>query len=262
VEPSNEEAPCTGDWHNRTSLGILPTRSWACGYATDRVNVACADASQGACGSCCQLTPDCDCACLPETDFACFCSRDGKACAPGCPPVNPPPYACRPEHCSVDCLQRALAAVPGDHRVIGGACNFANDCRCDAWVNTCRPADNSRHTFYSGVQECDWPCPPGTPCGHGTCSGQNPQCCFEAFCAPSNADCCSDGGSCPSGWECCDDGTSSCCPNGYRCCWLEDGPMCCGWGGDTSPDESADPLYKTPRLQQSLSPVRPESPPE
>jgi hypothetical protein len=255
----NEEAPCTGDWHWQQSWGVFPTRSWACDDATSRLQARCADASAGACGSCCELTPDCDCVCIPDTDIFCTCNRSGKACAPACPPEQQLGAWCSPQHCSIDCVARAKAAVPSDERIIGGNCNFATECQCDAWVNTCKPSDGSRHTYYSGVQECDWPCPPGTPCGGGVCSGSNPQCCFESGCAPSGADCCWDGGYCPSGYNCCDDGTGSCCPGGYRCCWLEDGPMCCsGGGGDTAPGLESPP-QTLPRFPKNPAPTAPQS---
>jgi hypothetical protein len=276
VEPLDDEAPCTGDWHNRVSWGVFPTRSWACSDATIRVNNACAEASTYACAFCCELNPDCDCACIPETEFGCFCNRSGKACAPGCPPANPPPSACKPENCSVDCYQVAISNVPAGRRVIGGTCNFATDCQCDAWVNTCNPSDNGRDTVYSGVRSCPDPCPPacnapnstdspnscGNVCGGGMCFDPNPTCCFDSYCGPPNADCCTDGGSCPDGWNCCDDGTSSCCPGGYQCCWLEDGPMCCDFGGDTRPDQSSEPLRTAPRLQKNQPPLTPKSPKE
>jgi hypothetical protein len=245
-----EEAPCTGQEFSSNALGI--TRSRACQRVTAFLNNSCTAASTGACVGCCFLT-ECDCACVPETDFDCWCVREGRSCAPGCPPENPAPSGCSPSYCSsVSCYERARAAVPEGHRIIGGTCNFANDCRCDAWVNTCNTADGSRHTFYSGVQECPDPCPPGTPCGFGSCSGSHPQCCFDRGCAPQGADCCSDQGYCPSGWNCCDDGTGSCCPSGSRCCWLEDGPMCCSGGGDTLTDPGA-PMEVTPRRPKDQS---------
>jgi hypothetical protein len=257
-----EEASCTGQQFSDHALGV--TRSRACSRVTALLNNSCSAASTGACVGCCFLS-ECDCACVPETDFDCVCIREGRSCAPGCPPANPPPGGCGTQHCGVNCYERALAAVPGGHRVIGGACNFSNECRCDAWVNTCDPADGSRHTFYSGVQECPDPCPPGTPCGATSCSGSSPQCCLGSFCAPSGSDCCTDGGTCPSGWHCCDDGTGTCCPYGYRCCWLDFGPACCGWSADDDTslaEPSGPPLYTTPRRLKNEPAAPPQSPKE
>jgi hypothetical protein len=268
VEPLEGEPPCSGDSQSNQSFGIVRTQ--ACDIATAAVNNECSAASTGACVGCCQLSSACDCACLDDTDFYCWCTRYGRACAPGCPPENNPPSGCQPQNCGVNCYQVARDRVPSGHRVIGGTCNFATDCQCDAWVNTCNPANNARDTVYSGVQTCADPCPPpcnsvescGNQCGGGMCVDPNPTCCFDSYCAGDGADCCSDGGSCPSGWECCDDGTSSCCPGGYQCCWLEDGPMCCDWGGDSRPDKSMAPLRTEPRLPKNPSAISPKNPKE
>jgi hypothetical protein len=264
--PLEEEAPCQGEW--RGDWGVAFYRSQACGIATAGANNKCRESSTGACPGCCRFD-ECDCVCIPDTDYACECSRWGQACVAGCPPSNPPSGSCQPQNCSINCYQVAIDRVPQGHRVIGGTCSFGSDCECDAWVNTCNPANNARDTVYSLVQRCPGECPPPcnsiecyNECGYGTCQDPNPTCCFDSYCGPPNADCCSDGGSCPSGWECCDDGTSSCCPNGYRCCWLEDGPMCCDYGGDTSPDETAVPRSTHPRLQKNQPAIAPKSPKE
>jgi hypothetical protein len=241
-------AACTGQHFSNHAAGV--TRSRACARVTALLNNSCSAASTGACTGCCELS-ECDCACVPETDFDCVCVREGRACAPGCPPENPAPSGCSPIYCGgVSCYERARAAVPAGHRIIGGNCNFANECRCDAWVNTCNPADGSRHTFYSGVQECPAPCPPDTPCGGGSCGGSTPQCCFERGCAPLGTTCCQDGTNCPGGYNCCNDSVGGCCPQGYRCCWVEFGPACCAGGLTDGEDQSASPFEAVPRREQ------------
>lgn len=266
VEPLEGEPPCTGPDLSAWSLGIV--RSQACEIATAALFNKCTDASAGACVGCCRKSESCDCACVPETDFYCYCIRTGTACAPACPPPTRP-LGCQTENCNIDCFQVALNKVPAGRIVYSGTCHFALECECDAWVNTCNPADNSRDVVYSSLQRCPGDCGTcgagpsadsasscGDSCGAGFCEDPYPTCCFDSYCAPNNADCCTDGGSCPGGWHCCDDGTSSCCPDGYTCCWTGDGPACCG-GGDTRPEGGQEPLY-TPRLQKNQPALSPK----
>jgi hypothetical protein len=245
--------PCLGSWlDSGTAHG---TRSAACAVVTADVRNACYSASTGACADCCQWE-DCNCACVSE-DFICLCSRKGRHCAPGCPPEQVIPGFCSATECGISCGDIARSKIPAGWIAIGGVCNFGLNCRCDAWVTTCNPANNARGTVYSLVQQCPQPCPrscslTGTQaaecaCGDGTCSAdEDCASCAEdcGGCAPycgdgicngpvwgeSSATCCADCG-CPSctrcdGSGCVSDGScgggppcgSGTCPSGYQCC--------------------------------------------
>jgi hypothetical protein len=258
---STTTPPCTGSWlDSGTGHG---TRSAACAVVTANVRNACYTASTGACADCCQWE-DCNCACVSE-DFICLCSRKGRHCSPGCPPEQFIPGFCSATECGVSCGEVARNKIPAGWIAIGGVCNFSRDCRCDAWLTTCNPANNARGTVYSGVQHCPQPCPrscsltgtqaPECGCGDGTCAADEdcsscpddcggcvPYCgdgiCDGPVWGESSTTCCADCG-CPSctrcdGSGCVSDGScgggppcgAGTCPSGYHCCNDSYGDCC------------------------------------